>query len=112
MALVKQVYADTAGFPSDERFGLALQMRRAAVSVPSNIAEGAARRSSKEFAHFLSIALESLAELDTQMELAIALGFLEQTCKTLEARADVAKLVTGLRRSIEAKSHRSQITDH
>ncbi len=112
MALVKQVYADTAGFPPDERFGLALQMRRAAVSVPSNIAEGAARRSSKEFAHFLSIALGSLAELDTQMELATSLGFMKQTCKTLEARSDVARPVTALRRSIEAKSHRSQITDH
>ena len=109
MNLARLLYADTVGFPAEERFGLALQMRRAAVSVPSNIAEGAARRSSKEF---LSIALGSLAELDTQMELALSLKYLQPHSPAFGSRSDVAKLVTALRRSIERKTNRSQITDH
>lgn len=64
------VYAATAGFPDEERYGLTAQMRRAAVSVPSNIAEGAARQSKPELHHFLSIARGSLSELDTQVEIA------------------------------------------
>ena len=74
MALAKQVYAMTRAFPGDERFGLTAQMRRAAVSVPSNIAEGQARRGRKEFVQFLSHAEGSLAELDTQLRLAVELG--------------------------------------
>ena len=75
MALVKQVYALTASFPSDEKFGLVAQMRRAAVSIPSNIAEGAARQSNREFSQFLVIARGSLSELDTQIRIAQDLGF-------------------------------------
>jgi four helix bundle protein len=67
----------TAQFPKSEIFGLSAQMRRAAVSIPSNIAKGQARSSSKEFLHFLSISLGSLAELSTQIELAGRLGYME-----------------------------------
>ena len=64
--LAKSVYELTAGFPASEIYGLSSQMRRAAVSIPSNIAGGAARNGDKEFLHFLNIALGSAAELDTQ----------------------------------------------
>ena len=75
MALVRRVYELSKQFPADERFGLTAQIRRCAVSVPSNIAEGAARASRKEFAHFLTVARGSLSELDTQLRIAHDLGF-------------------------------------
>jgi four helix bundle protein len=75
--LVETIYRCTAEFPKSETFGLSAQMRRAAVSIPSNIAEGQARASSKEFLYFLSISLGSVAELTTQLELAGRLGYIE-----------------------------------
>jgi len=74
MALAKDVYILTRGFPDDERFGLISQMRRAAVSIPSNIAEGQARHSTGEFVQFISHAEGSLAELDTQLRVSSELG--------------------------------------
>ncbi|WP_125075848.1 four helix bundle protein [Pseudoxanthomonas sp. SGT-18] len=74
MELAALVYAYSAGFPAEERYGLTAQMRRAAVSVPSNIAEGAARRYAPELVRFLLIARGSLSELDTQLALAPRLG--------------------------------------
>jgi len=74
LELVEVIYRCTATFPKSETFGLAAQMRRAAVSIPSNIAEGQARKSTKEFLQFISIALGSLAELDTQLELTVRLN--------------------------------------
>jgi len=73
--LVQSVYQCTAAFPKSETFGLAAQMRGAAVSIPSNIAEGQARNSTKQFLQFLSLALGSLAELETQLELATRLEY-------------------------------------
>ena len=78
MELSRTVYRLTAAFPKDERFGLVSQLRRAAVSIPSNIAEGAARDSDNEFRNFLSIARGSLSELDTQLDLSYDLGFIPE----------------------------------
>jgi four helix bundle protein len=78
-SLAVAVYAITAGFPSHERFGLAAQMRRAAVSVASNIAEGAGRGGDRELLHFLFIALGSATELAVQVDLAIALELMSAT---------------------------------
>ncbi|WP_347260538.1 four helix bundle protein [Rudaea sp.] len=78
MRLVREIYRATTEFPEHERFGLTSQMRRAAVSVPSNIAEGAARGGRTELVRFLTIARGSLAELDTQLWIARDLGFLDE----------------------------------
>jgi four helix bundle protein len=75
LELAELIYKCPAGFPRSEVFGLGSQMRRAAVSIPSNIAEGRARNTSREFLHFLSISRGSLAELETQIELAIRLDY-------------------------------------
>jgi four helix bundle protein len=75
IALVKEVYTLTNSFPDAERFGLISQMRRAAVSVPSNIAGGQARHTTREFIQFISHAEGSLAELDTQVRISMELGF-------------------------------------
>jgi len=79
MELVTEVYRVTGSFPDTEKFGLMTQMRRAAVSLPSNIAEGSGRGSDKEFIRFLRIARGSLFELETQIEIAQRLGFIGQS---------------------------------
>ena len=76
MDIAMDIYQSTATYPAEEKFGLISQMRRCAVSLPSNIAEGAARNSTKELINFLYIASGSLSELDTQLELAKRLGYL------------------------------------
>jgi len=101
--LVREVYDLTASFPATERFGLTSQMRRAAVSVPSNIAEGAARGTTKEYVRFLSVARGSIAELETQLRIAIQLGFTDSgRAATLDASIErTFALLSGLLRSLK-----------
>ena len=103
--LAQQIYRVTERFPSNERFGLTSQIRRAAVSIPSNIAEGAARQTKKEFLNFLHIAKGSLSELDTQLEIARRLEYLDQArWKTLDERLErVDRMLSGLIRHLRAK---------
>ena len=77
MELVVEVYKLTKTFPAEEKYGLVSQMNRAAVSVPSNIAEGAGRGSNKDFSHFISISIGSMCELHTQLVLSERLGFID-----------------------------------
>ena len=83
MELAKAVYQMTATFPAEERYGFSQQMRRAAVSIPSNIAEGAGRNGAKEFLNFIGISRGSLAELETQLQLALCLASPHQTTPPL-----------------------------
>jgi four helix bundle protein len=96
--LADLTYRKTASLPADERFGLSAQMRRAAVSVSANIAEGAGRDSAKEFRRFLFIARGSLAELETLAIIASRIGLLPQKDRNelLAARNEVARVVQGL----------------
>jgi four helix bundle protein len=103
--LVETIYRCTAEFPKSEVYGLTAQMRRAAVSIPSNIAEGQARTSSKEFLHFLSFALGSLAELETQLELAARLRYPETLISVAQAQAELlGKKLHCLQASIRART--------
>ena len=96
MELAKSVYQMTAKFPLEERYGLSQQMRRAAVSIPSNLAEGAGRNGTKEYLYFIGIARGSLAELDTQMQLAVMLGFTTEDHAAFDLADRAGKLLTGL----------------
>jgi four helix bundle protein len=98
MELVLDVYQTTAKFPSQEKYSLIDQIRRATISIPSNIAEGAARQTKKEFTNYLHIAQGSLSELDTQVELARRLGFLDdENWKILDQRmVRIDKTISGL----------------
>jgi four helix bundle protein len=102
--LVQDVYRCTANFPKSETFGLAAQMRAAAVSIPSNIAEGQARNSTKQFLQFLSFALGSLAELETQLELAGRLDYGKDNIPVALAQVSLlGKKLHCLQRSIRSK---------
>jgi four helix bundle protein len=100
MMLAEMVYRRTIGFPKEEAFVLTAQVRRAAISIPSNIAEGAGRHSAKELVQYLNVARGSLAELETQLELAVRLGYIERDAELLRQVTIVGKLLTGLRRSV------------
>ena len=100
MRLVKEVYLITRTFPRDETYGLTSQMRRAAVSVPSNLAEGAARSTRKEFAQFISISMGSLSELETQTLIASELLYLPRQHAIFGHLERVAQLLYGLHRNV------------
>lgn len=102
MALVRAVYALTRGFPAEETYGLVLQLRRAAVSIPSNLAEGAGRDGRKEFVRFLSIARGSLSELETQLLIAADLGYVPKEHSAFLLVERVSRLITGLHRKLVA----------
>jgi four helix bundle protein len=102
--LAETIYRLTARFPKAELFCLTAQMRRAAVSIPSNIAEGRARNTSREFLHFLSISRGSLAELETQLELAIRLDYADSGLHAAVTQSDVlGKKLNRLQSSIRDK---------
>jgi four helix bundle protein len=103
MTLVELIYACSAAFPDAERFGLTAQLRRAAVSVPSNIAEGAARRSTPEYMRFLSISRGSLSELDTQLQIAARLGYIKISTEINECIDSIFSMLTGLMNSLQTK---------
>ena len=100
--LVTGCYRLTSEFPSEERFGLTSQIRRSAVSIPSNIAEGHARGTPKSFIQFLWIANGSLAELETQVVIAEQLEFVKRshTAELFELTNEIGRMLTGLRRSL------------
>jgi four helix bundle protein len=105
--LVQAVYEVSECFPRSERFGLAAQIRRAAISVPSNIAEGHARKSTLEYLRFLSIAVASLAELETQLLIATRLGYISDDAKQAFLVSDeVGRMLRGIEQALRRK-HRS-----
>ncbi len=91
--LSKNIYIITKNFPKEEIYGITSQIRRSAVSIPSNIAEGAARNHDKEFIQFLYISLGSLAELETQLIISKEIGYLEKIDINLE---EIRKMILGL----------------
>ncbi|WP_129777780.1 four helix bundle protein [Peristeroidobacter soli] len=104
IALACKVYASTSALPREERYGLQSQLRRAAVSISSNVAEGSARRSRAEFIQFLHIARGSLAELESTYTIAARLALISDAAATLEQIAEVARLLNGLIRSLVSSS--------
>ncbi len=105
MELVEKVYKFSSHFPKHELYGLTSQMQRSAISIPSNIAEGQARDSTKEFLHFLSITLGSLAELETQIILAERLSYLETQESTVAIHQihELAKMLRSLQKSLKKR---------
>ena len=103
---VVTVYKMTESFPRDERFGLISQIRRAAVSIPANIAEGAARHTSKEFKYFLSNAQGSVSELATELLIALRLGYLKKENFDIGNRelTSIGRMILGLSRSLSRDS--------
>jgi four helix bundle protein len=105
MDLVEQCYLTTASFPKSELYGLASQLRRAAISIPANVAEGHCRRTTKAYANHVSIAIGSHGELETCIELGGRLGFLSasERDRILEVSHSVGRLLNGLYRALARK---------
>ena len=103
--LVTVIYKETNGFPTSEIYGLTNQIRRSAVSIPSNIAEGAGRTSKKEFSRFLSISIGSASELETQLIISRNLGFIEDLTyeNIIKELEDIRKMTSGLIKSLDIK---------
>ena len=100
MELTDRVYDLVGQFPKEERFALGDQLRRAVVSIPSNIAEGFGRDTHKDFAHFLAQARGSLYEVDTQIEIAIRRGYILKNISLISLMNDVAKMLSALSRRL------------
>ena len=100
---VTEIYKITSTFPKEEKFGLSSQLRRASVSIPSNIAEGAARKGKVEFRQFLYVALSSAAEIETQLFIAKNLDYITEESKleTIEELNTISKMIQGLIKSIK-----------
>ena len=96
--IVKEIYVLTEVFPEEEKFGLVAQIRRAAVSIPSNIAEGSARYSDKDSSRFIDIAIGSIAELETQLIISEELGFVEQINELLDELKQINSMAIGLKK--------------
>ena len=107
--LVEAIYRFTQQWPGEERYGLVSQIRRAAISIPSNIAEGKGRSSDREFIKFLNYALGSVYELQTQLKIAVRLNYLSATTASLleNQAAEVGKVLNGLIRAITAMEARA-----
>jgi len=105
MQLTENIYRATESFPSRETYALANQLQRAAVSIPSNIAEGHARRSTKDYLRFVSISQGSLAEAETQLELAHRLGYIPEAelLGLFEQTREIGRMLHGLRSALTAK---------
>ena len=100
--LVTSIYKFTADYPKDEMYGLTSQIRRCAVSIPSNISEGSARTTKKDFSHFLAIALGSIAELETQLIISKNLNYLPDSVlnELMSELISIRRMTLGLRKSI------------
>ena len=107
LELVTSVYRHTERFPKEEKFGLTSQIRRAAISIPANVAEGDGRRSQKEFVHFLSSSQGSASELETELIIAHRLGYLDETtfAQLIASLEQMGRLITGLSRHQKDRSH-------
>ena len=105
MDLVQTVYESVRAFPKEEIYGLTSQLKRAVVSVPSNIAEGQGRKSTREFQHHLSIAYGSLMEVETQILIAARLGYLnsEEADRIAEQTAELGRVINGLSNALSDK---------
>jgi four helix bundle protein len=105
MDIAERIYQLTRVFPDDERFGLISQLRRAAVSVPANIAEGNARSSTREYLHHLSVAVGSLAEVETFLDLALRLGYGQPKSihELTDTLGEERRMLRGLQRSVRKK---------
>jgi four helix bundle protein len=108
MDLVLEIYKKTESFPNHELYGLTSQIRRSAVSIPSNIAEGAGRKSRIDFIRFCYIAMGSVCELETQYILSIRLGYIDNQSKLQTQILDIKRLLNGLIRSLEKKNQENR----
>ena len=104
ISYVTKIYELTETFPSEGRFGLISQIRRSAISIPSNVAEGAARCSDKEFLQFLYICLGSVAELETQLIISNNLKFMESSDQLLSELNEIKKMTLGLIEYVKSKT--------
>lgn len=110
MDFVILIYKITNHFPKEEQYGLTSQIRRAAISIPSNISEGAARKYTKEFIQFLYYSLGSAAEIETQIEISKRLNFVDDTEDIEKSIKSIINMLTGLIRSLKNKRELSPVT--